>query len=93
MKNTAQLVGSSASAGVKRIVAHPKLVNAEKQTNSAHNIVIKVKDLTYSAKITPQKLKEKCDAKGLGSIPFSMQHFLYLVKRTMNFALHIWYVM
>jgi hypothetical protein len=86
-------VGSSASAGVKRIVAHPKLVNAKKQTNSAHKNVIKVKDLTYSAKIAPQKLKEKCDAKGLGSIPFSMQHFLYLVKRTMNLALHIWYVM
>jgi hypothetical protein len=86
-------VGSSASAGVKRIVAHPKLENAEKQTNSAHNIVIKEKDLTYFAKIAPQKMKEKCDAKGMGSIPFSMQHFLYLVKRTMNFTLQILYVM
>ncbi len=86
-------MGISASAGVKRIVAHPKLVNAEKQTNSAHNIVIKVKDLTYSAKIAPQKMKETCDAKGLGSIPFSMHYFLYLVKQTINFTLHIWYVM
>jgi hypothetical protein len=86
-------VGSSASASVKRIVAHPKLVNAEKQTNSAHNIVIKEKDLTYFAKIAPQKMKENCDAKVVGSIPFSMQHFLYLVKRTMNFTLQILYVM
>jgi hypothetical protein len=86
-------VGSSASASVKRIVAHPKLVNAEKRTNSAHNIVTKVKDLTYSAKIGSQKMKETCDAKGLGSIQFSMQHFLYLVKQTMDFTLHVWYVM
>ena len=57
---------NSATAGVKRIVAHPKLVNAEKRTNSAHNIVAKVKDLTYSAKIAPQKMKETCDAKRAG---------------------------
>ena len=84
---------NSATAGVKRIVAHPKLANAEKQTNSAHNIVIKEKDLTFFAKIAPQKMKENCDAKVVGSIPFSMQHFLYLVNQTMNFTLEILYVM
>jgi hypothetical protein len=56
-------VENSATAGVKRIVAHPRLVNAEKQISSAHNAVTKVKDLTYCAEIALQKLKGTCDQK------------------------------
>jgi hypothetical protein len=57
-------VENSATASVKRIAAHPKLVNAEKRTSSAHNIVTKVKDLTYCEKNSLQKIKGTCDPKG-----------------------------
>jgi hypothetical protein len=44
-----------ATVGVKRIVAHPKLINAEKPICTALNSVTKVKDITYCAEIALQK--------------------------------------
>jgi hypothetical protein len=57
-------VENSATTSVKRILAHPKLVNTKKQISSAHNIVTKVKDLTDCAKNALQKMKGTCDPKG-----------------------------
>ncbi len=60
---------NSATAGVKRIVAHAKLVNAEKPISTALNTVTKVKDITYCAEIALQKMKMICDQGGWGELP------------------------